>query len=258
MQKQTVLLMSHFFNSMIEEKYRRLYKELDAEQYDVFLLFNTNSKNEVARIPASIPFCAYDPDDLNELGYVPICEKLLPGSCHFPVLRFYKEHAEYSYYWFIEYDVEFTGEWSVLMDGFSQSGADFLGAHIASYDIQRNNNWVWWQTCNHSGYPIAQCIRAFHPICRYSNAALAYIHQYQSRGFSAHSELLIPTCLYNAGFTLEDFGGIGEFVRSGNENRYYMDNHNTELLCTLRYRPGFSNEYVKNCIAQKIYHPVKY
>lgn len=255
--RQVVLLMSHFFNAKIEEKFHRLREELACHQYDVFLIINTNNKADTRDFPSDIQLCIYDPKDLNELGYTPISSKLLPGSCHFPVLRFYKEHAEYTYYWFIEYDVEFTGEWSVLMDDFCLSSADFIASHVFKYNLQTNGNWYWWNKKCNIGYPLETCIRAFHPICRYSNAALKCIDLYQQKGFYAHSEVLIPTCLFHAGMTLEDFGGSGEFVKEGNENKFYFD-YGTEEKCSLRYRPPFPlKEILQNKREKTLYHPVK-
>lgn len=49
---------------------------------------------------------------LHELGYSPIEERLLPGSNHFPLLKFYREHPDYDYYWMVEDDVRFSGDWN--------------------------------------------------------------------------------------------------------------------------------------------------
>lgn len=47
-------------------------------------------------------------DVLNELGYTPIEKgKLVPGSNHFPLLKFFKENQCYDYYWLVEDDVRF-------------------------------------------------------------------------------------------------------------------------------------------------------
>ena len=116
--KQVVLLMAHYGCNMaaIEQKYRRLREELSSERYDVTLLFNVNDKTSLLAVPNVDNICIYDLNDINSLQYEPICPNLLPGSCHFPVLKFYLDHPYYSYYWLIEYDVEFTGSWNTLMD----------------------------------------------------------------------------------------------------------------------------------------------
>ena len=259
MRKQVVILMSHFFDTyFIRGKYQRLREELDVNRYDVVLLFNANNKVKAMDIiPDTINAYVYDIDDLNELGYTPICGNLLPGSCHFPVLRFYLDHPSYSYYWLIEYDVDFTGKWSNLMDSFDYSNSDFVATYMTHYNVLKNRGWMWWNKSNKMQYPVTECIRGFHPICRYSNRALNYIDQYQKKGYSAHSEVLIATCLYHAGMELEDFGGTGEFVKLENKNKFYIipTEQNIGTFC---YRPVYPIEYVRdNGIREKLYHPIK-
>lgn len=229
--------MSHFFNSDIEEKYNRLYKDLEDRPYDIFLLLNVNEKSDLKELPLYIKTCIYDVGDLNSLGYTPIYETLLPGSCHFPVLKFYKEHPDHSFYWFIEYDVEFTAPWHVLMDAYVDNKTDYIVPYWAKYDRMNNGQWNWWKAGNKCGYPIEQCLRAFHPICRYSNKALRTVDMYQLKGYSAHSEVMIPTCLFHSGLTLGVFKEGKNFVR---------------------YRPTFSpDELRRQYIYGELYHPVK-
>ena len=255
MNKQVVLLMAHYGCNMaaIEQKYRRLREELCSERYDIVLLFNVNDKTSLLTIPNVDNICIYDLYDINSLNYVPICDSLLPGSCHFPVLKFFLDHPTYTFYWFIEYDVEFTGTWNVLMDAYSENQADFIASHILHY--HEDPRWYWWTHYNHVGYPMEQCIRAFHPICRYSYNALAHIHQYQLAGHSAHSELLIPASLYHAGFKLVDLGGNGSFIEKGQENRFYICN---EHINTMRYRPLYNPKDIATMPYYDIlFHPVK-
>lgn len=230
--------MSHFFNDGIEGKYYRLCSELDALSYDVFLLLNVDDKTRMPTISKQIRRCVYDMDDLNTLGYTPINESLLPGSCHFPVLMFYMEHPNYSFYWFIEYDVEFTAPWSVLMNAYGGNMKDYIVPFWARYDSETNRQWLWWQTKNNAGFPLVECLRSFHPICRYSNRALNVLDKYQKKGFSAHSEVIVPTCLYHAGLTLATFPEADEHVR---------------------YRPTFSpDEFKQKKQYGKLYHPIKF
>lgn len=250
--KQVVLLMAHYGCNMvaIEQKYRRLREELSSERFDVVLLFNVNDKTPLLAVPNVDHICIYDLNDINSLNYVPICDSLLPGSCHFPVLKFHFDHPDYSYYWFLEYDVEFTGSWNTLMDAYFNDDADFIASHILHY--HEDPSWYWWTHHNQVGYPLEQSLRAFHPICRYSYSALEHIHRYQMEGHSAHSELLIPTCLYHAGFQLLDMGGTGTFIEEGYENRFYICNRH---INTMRYRPVFNKAALQ--YKEMLYHPIK-
>lgn len=243
-QKQAVLLMSHFFNARIEEKYNRLTEELSPDLYDVSLLLNLNDKEEAKTIPSYIHLCVYDSNDLNSLGYTPIFESLLPGSCHFPVLHFYKDNPVFPYYWFIEYDVEFTAPWSELLNAYNKDQTDYIVPFLAKYDVTKSRYWEWWTTGNNSGFPLTESIRAFHPICRYSNAALNCIDKHQCKGHSAHSEILIPTCLAHAGMSMKMF-----------DAQYFIKERG---FTSFRYRPTFSSdEFAQKRIHGKLFHPVK-
>ncbi|MCM1311786.1 MAG: DUF707 domain-containing protein [Bacteroides sp.] len=257
MVKQAVLLVTHFYDEHVLKKYERLRKELHEDTYDIYLLYNTDNKRETYRIPESVNACIYNLDDINSLGYESIMEEMLPGSCHFPVLKFYKDYPSYSHYWFIEYDVEFTSSWNMLLDAFRRKRYDFISSCVEKYDAQNNGDWYWWKRFNNVGYPLEKCVKAFNPICRYSNRALRYIDKFQKAGHSAHSELLIATCLYNAGYSIADFGGKNDFVSYGNIDRFYINRKYPECS-TMRYRPIFTREEMAGqVVSGKLYHPVK-
>lgn len=250
-----VLLLTHIYNEHICEKFTRLRTELDCTDYDVILLMNTD-------------YCEYgmfkgikhyicDVERLNALGYTPISETVVPGSSHYPLLAFYLDNKQYDYYWCIEYDVELTGKWSVLMDAFIKDKSDYIASHIERFDVARNRDWTWWHRSNNVGYPLKNCVKSFHPIYRCSKSALSYLDEYQKRGFSAHSEVMMATALYNAGFVVEDFGGDGEFVHQGNLNRFYRGDGSVNGG-TLRYRPLYSkDEMACSALPDMLYHPLK-
>jgi hypothetical protein len=78
---------------------------------------------------------------LHELGYIPVKNSLLPGSSHFPLLQFFRENSQFAYYWLIEDDVAFSGDWSVLFDAFSKNRADFISTTIRKYEEEPY--WSW-------------------------------------------------------------------------------------------------------------------
>lgn len=252
MEKDAVLLMSHFMNGLVAERYKKLRTELPQGKYDVRLLLNMDAL--ASKNLGEIPFAVYSIEQLNALEYTPICETVLPGSCHFSLLAFYKEHPTYRYYWLVEYDVYFTGRWSFLFDAFEHATSDFLSCGLEKYDESKNENWPWWRFHNEAGYPLEKCLKSFNPICRLSNKALEYLDSYLRRGFSAHSEVMIPTALYNAGYRLEDFGGDGGFVSSANRNKFYSRGEGSTIE-TMRWRPVF--EGIHGFPSNKIVHPIK-
>lgn len=252
MNQSIVLLGSHFVNKLISERYKKLRTDLSPNGYDVIVMLNMKRLADMNQW--DFPTVVYSNEQLNALGYNPICESVLPGSCHFPLLAFYKEHPTYQYYWLVEYDVFFTGLWSCLFDSFEHNTSDFISCGLERYDESRNGSWPWWRTRNDAGYPLEKCLKSFNPICRFSNRALEYLDGYLRRGFSAHSEVMIPTALYNAGYTLEDFGGDGEFVSPTNRDRFYITEASSPKE-TMRWRPAFQS--IQGIPHYKIVHPLK-
>lgn len=257
--KEVVLLSTHIVNDFVIQKYRKLYRDLDKKNYDVVLLLNIDDKCDWT-IPDDVVYFTTNCDSINELGYHPIEETLLPGSCHFPVLRYFIDKPSYEFYWFVEYDVEFTGNWSSLMDDCSKNlfNYDFLSCYVERFDEIKNKHWPWWYKNNNVGFTLNDCIKGFNPICRYSHETLSYIDFYQKKGYSAHSEVLITTCLYHEGFKIGDFGGTGEFVPKGYDRKYYIPNLWGFENGTMRYRPIYTlKEIEQTGLQNKLFHPIK-
>jgi hypothetical protein len=116
---------------------------------------------------------------LSDLHYVPIADTLIPGSNHFPLADFYLKNPDYDFYWYIEDDVRFNGQWETLFNYFTGSvrQPDFISCHIQTFPEQPY--WYWWETLYHSSIyiPLYLRVRSFYPIYRFSNAALRFIHQ---------------------------------------------------------------------------------
>lgn len=140
--KDVIVIVAHELHKSIIEKYFRIKK--DFKKYgDIILLLNHEEENLVC-FPEGVDYCVFTADMLNELKYDPIEETITPGSNHFALLWFYLNHSEYQYYWNIEYDVEFTGSWSVLFDSFVNLETDFISTHMMRY--AEDPKWFWWDT----------------------------------------------------------------------------------------------------------------
>ena len=142
--KNVIILSSHFVNQFIIQKIKKLQSDLNTNIYDIILLLNIDDGCEW-NVPDDILCFTTNCESTNELGYEPIDETLIPGSCHFPMLRFYKGHPSYEFYWLLEYDVMYTGNWSTLMDECDKnlSEYDFLSCHIEKFDENKNKYWPW-------------------------------------------------------------------------------------------------------------------
>lgn len=255
--KNAVLFVSHLMDDDILARYRRLRGELPADKYDVVWLM-TLSEGADFDCPKGIAMVKVRPHELRTLGYTPIESTLVPGSCHFLPLRYFLDHPTYRHYWFIEYDVEFTGNWLTLLNDCDThlQTYDLLGCHVERFGTN-NRDWTWWHRDNSCGYPLEMCIKAFLPICRYSHAALACLDRYLKAGHAAHAEVMVPTCLHHHGMRIADIGGTGPFTPNDYHNKYYIQGPGVNNG-TMRWRPAFTKEESLNSgLENTLFHPVK-
>ena len=220
--KQAILFLSNKSNEWALKAYYALVQsmQMDADVYYVYHQQGEELPVSLQSVPNLFPFTS---SILQDLGYTPIEEgKLVPGSNHFPLLKFFKEHQEYDYYWMIEDDVRFSGEWKVFFDSFSANHTDFLSSVIETK--KENPNWFWWSYLKTSTENISEdkLLKSFNPIYRLSHQALACIDEHLRNGWMGHHEILLPTLLNYRGFQIEDFGGNGFYVvKEANRNKYY-------------------------------------
>lgn len=243
--KQAVLYLTNKSNEWTLSAFHALEQSLQGKA-DVYFAYH--QQGDV--LPVSLQNIenqfVFTSDILSELGYTPIEEgKLVPGSNHFPLLKFFKENQGYDYYWLVEDDVRFSGEWKDFFGSFASCTSDFLSSVIEAK--AENPNWYWWTSLKTGNEVIAEekLLKSFNPIYRLSRQALACIDAYLIIGWMGHHEVLLPTLLYNEGFLLEDFGGEGTFVRPENKAKFYDDT-------SMRIAPVLPDDR-KNYL----FHPVK-
>lgn len=255
--KDAVLFVSHLNDDDTMARYWRLRRELPSDKYDVVWLMTVSEGAEVD-CPRDVNMVTVRPHEIRALGYTPIASTLVPGSCHFLPLRFFLDHPGYAHYWNIEYDVAFTGSWLTLLHdcGTSLHSYDLLASHVERFGAD-NHDWTWWHRDNHCGYPLEACLKAFLPICRFSNSALGCLDRHLKEGYAAHSEVMVPTCLHHHGLKIGDFGGAGPFTPDGYHNKYYIKGTGVNNG-TMRWRPAFTKEErLKSELKHVLFHPVK-
>ena len=254
--KQVVLLLSHIITRPILKEYVRICNSINSIGTGVFL-YHANS-NRIPSLLRGHKYYLFTYESLAKLKYSMIGKTLIPGNAHFPLLQFYRNNPEYDYYWVIEHDVRFSGNWRDFFYFFQNIKNDFLACDIRRYEEEPD--WVWWSTLRHPDKHISNTDRicSFNPIYRISNSALYFLDQSMRSGWSGHFEVLIPTLLHLNGFKIMDIGGTSSFVLPGMENMFYTIPENNEtgafIEGTMRYRPYY---YKAGELVNKLYHPVK-
>jgi hypothetical protein len=243
-----VLLQSDVVNDKTVAEYQKIAEAVKDFARPHFLLHVRPDTPFDARLePAVYPFTD---EILKTMSCEPWTKSFVPGSAHFPLLHFFLEQNQYEYYWLIEYDVRFSGDWREFFESFREVEADFLTSCVRHPPDEPD--WYWWNSLRHpeSFIPPEQRLASFNPIYRISNPALRHILESHRRGWVGHFEVLIPTLLHHQGFKLVDFGGEGSFVRAGGKNKFYT----AGAEGTFRHRPCYVEA---GPLVNKLYHPVK-
>lgn len=194
-------------------------------------------------------------DDIIGLRFAMMQKAIVPGHLAFLTLLFARANPNYDYYWTVEQDVRFTGDWQKFFANTNRSEADLLTAHLRVFADEPD--WRWWHSFREPQMPIARenRIRSFNPIYRLSNRALKFLDSSYQNGCEGHSEVLVPTMLKYNGFMTEDFNSLCK--------RFSTKRHYTSITLksgTLRYGGTFRTRPVRGRAGWRrnmLYHPVK-
>lgn len=238
------LIATHGYSNDVFNEYKSVSKAV-ADYGKVFLLYHQKGTSHPPAL-SKVNHHLFTDAILHELSYVPLRNSLVPGSNHFPLLDFFLKHAGFKFYWYIEDDVAFNGNWKHFFNSFQHLPHDFISSYIKCW--QQGSTWPWWELA----HPVLHIelqnrLRSLNPVYRLSNRALSFLHQSLAARWVGHHEVLLPTLLYNNKFTLMDFGGAGEFVLPSNKNKFYTSR-------TYRWKPAFKKVGISK---NKLYHPVK-
>lgn len=243
--RQVILLLSNISSDTVIETFNDISR---ATQHfaDTILVYHQKNKS----IPESIKILnnyIFTDDIFDELPYIPLKQRsIIPGCDHFPLLKFYLDNPDYDYYWSLEDDVRFRGNWAELFETFRYDNSDLISAFINEFNNEPN--WPWWNTfgnINGKTIQIGQRLKAFNPIRRVSRRGMLCLHNYLSDGWYGHLEVLMPTLFKHEGFKITDFGGNGPFVPKGFENKFYDESCHSYIPVKFGDRLNY------------IYHPIK-
>ncbi len=257
--KVVILFATHYADNLILQQFYKLRDEV-SEYADVVFLVHADMLEKDMLIPDDIVQYPFTLESLNLLGYESIEDTILPGSNHFAVLQFFKDYPGYDYYWNVEYDVAFSGNWQTFFGAFTSLNTDFISSHIQHY--VEFSSWLWWDWFYLVTMSILKMnyIKSFNPIYRISNKGLTLLDRDLTAGNRGHHEVLIPTILSHHLCSIGDMGGRGSFVMPGFRDLFYTFSKNTDKWydhSTMRYRPIYDDAQ-EMVIPDKLYHPIKW
>jgi hypothetical protein len=163
---------------------------------------------------------------------------------------------EYTYYWLVEYDVYYCGDWKDIIG--IKDTSDLLATHIKRYS-EMEIDWPWWGTFNCSkNFNPSNLFRCFLPLYRISNRWINLLDRelHGSWVWSWHFECLIPTIIVNFGCKISELGGMSKYTPNSRKWRFYSNfPWNLDAwLWTFRWAPIMTIFYKK----MFLYHPIKW
>jgi hypothetical protein len=255
--RQALVLLTHIESIRILAHYERLKRET-LDLLDTFLcVHEVAPRGSLRLLPADVRLpplagAEYAPKRFEQMlqsgsfiGYIDLISM--------PVLTS-ERLRQYPYVWFIEYDVDYAGDWANFFTDAMRSRADYVATTIVTRaDCE---DWHWWSIFRAPpGVALAQQTRSFAPIARFSQRMLDHYRASVTDGsWGGHFEALYPTIALHAGLTVED-------LRRGT---HYTNTPDDWQLSpgTFVYRPPVAEMYYhenQSAFPERglLYHPVK-
>lgn len=258
MSRTAVIFQSHIWSAIHALRYERLRSDLGSRA-DCYLMFDGSADEDTrAAVSEYAEARLFKAADLQKsLGYSFFSERgLVPGSQHFPLLEFSRQ-TDYTRYWLIECDVEFSGNWASLLDRTFESDADLICSHLHPCSTAPHES-LWRSLAAPGalglGPPLDWAYSAFLPVSRFTARALRAVDRAHQDGWRGHSEVLIPSVMSQAKFEMADLRNFGPLYLSPSRNPVTRKPYHGSL----RWRPEVSaNEFVMQGVPNTIFHPVK-
>lgn len=269
--RTAVIFLTHLIDGQVKDEIKNLESEC-TDLFDLFILCD-DSSDLFKEHKNRENFFLFTREDLYSLDYPGKSASVLrssasdgdahhrtfniqPGDVELPAMHFFQCFPDYDFYWVIEYDVRFSGSWRSFFETQSDNPADLLGTTLTRRkDIAK---WYHWSSLDLADFEIDESrhIRGFFPIYRLSRRGVRELDRAYRHGVKGHFEALFPTLLANAGCTIEDIGGDGEFVKPDNRNRFYRNTPSTAWLSpgTFVFRPMAVRAGAE---PNMLWHPVK-
>lgn len=253
MGKSVTLMVTHILSEDIFLRYKKL-KDGFRKYGETYLLYQLDGDESHMEFPDYVDAIPFSIVDLCSLPYRAIAESIAPGSNHFILLWFFLNHPDYDYYWNVEYDVVFDGEWSMFFDSVQNLTAGMITCHISAFSDEPT--WYWWKTLKSEGcyIPLFERIRSFNPIYRMSADGLKILDNHLSNGWGGHHETVIPTIMKINGIEMMDLGAGYKDKISGGLFFYVTDKFLP--YGSMRHKPEFKKDEIPGN-SNLLFHPVK-
>lgn len=258
MARTAVLFTTHVINDWVKAHFLKLRDELP-EGYELFLFYDEQKLTRRAvRKLAGDSALPHENDGWKRFKRPGrYFQEKIPGNEDGLLMNAMDRLPGYDWYWYIEYDMAFSGDWRTFFTAMEESNADLLAINVIRHDD--TPNWPLWKSIevpDGVNLPAAKWIRAHVAISRMSHRINEVLIPVYKQGWAGHAEGVFATLALQQGLSIEDIGGDGEFVLAGNANRFYRStaNSNTMGPGTIVFRPTRDEPGDE---PNMLWHPVK-
>jgi hypothetical protein len=187
-----------------------------------------------------------EPEQLDEIPTAPNNQKILPlyYNPEYACIWFMQAYPEYNNYWYIEYDVWFTGNWNDFFKLYEEADEDLLCIDLSQYPFR------WWGNTigikKHLPIPNfpENCIfRFFGCISRMSRRLLETLDVEYTSGKHGYYELSVGSLAAYNGLTMSDlnkYGVVWSGMTVGGEG----------------LQRSFTQRYIDSC-PNMLFHPIR-
>lgn len=266
---QAVIFLTHIENPRIAAHFERMRRELQ-DLLPVYLCVHEPAgPGGPGRLDADFRITPHDAQQLLPQRFA-LMRQLkrsfssgFPDLCYMPAML-HPALRDHDYFWMIECDLDYSGNWRDFFARVMVSDADLLTTTL----YRRNQcadwfHWTWFGTPE--DVPQSTHLRCFSPIVRFSRNLLdLYVRCVADQHWRGHTEALFGTIASHAGLRIEDLGGSGPFCPAAHRLLNYSNTpaHPDLFPGTLIYRPQIGSRYFHeqpDAFAERnrLYHPVK-
>ena len=265
MPSHAIVYYTHFVDDTVEFELNKIKNEIGGD-FRFFAMGCCPERTTLDPLKTDeIEVRAYLREDLRNLPYggqlQDVNWQTMRRNPDLAIMRFFVGNPNFDYYWVIEYDVRFTGNWKTIIDDLMKSDADLLCTHLTSR--RSDPNWMHWNAFSSGNEKLDETdmIRAFLPFCRMSQKLMRSIDSRCKNDWAGHPEALWPTIAKSAGLKIEEIGGRSQNVPTDRRGKYYDSfmSQSGVFLSTFGAWPFYSakSNFQASSPQDVLWHPVK-
>ena len=144
-------------------------------------------------------------------------------NTYLAILQFYEKNRDFDYYWLLEDDLIFNGDWNIFFNFYGINNSDLI---ITEHHINCPKHWNggWYSMERNTfkgGFVPNQIGGGMVAIQRFSNNLLKKMHELTLTGIHAHAEVFSVSIANHFGMKIEDISDIFYKIEYCNTSHHF-------------------------------------